>query len=81
MPNGTSTATVSPCSTTDRGNGTARSIKLLGHEVDNREIEALFPAGAKYFSLLRSVQTGCWVHTASYPLVTEHSFRGCKAGT
>jgi hypothetical protein len=37
--------------------------------VDDREIESRFPAEAKK-TLLRSVQTGCWVHAASYPMVT-----------
>jgi hypothetical protein len=35
-----------------------------------------FPAGARDFSLLHSMQTGSGVHPASYPVGTEGSFPG-----
>jgi hypothetical protein len=37
-----------------------------------------FPTGARYFSLLRSVQTGSGTHSASYPIGTGGSFLGVK---
>jgi hypothetical protein len=38
-----------------------------------------FPAGARDFSLLYSVQTGHEAHPASYPMGTGGSFPGGKA--
>jgi hypothetical protein len=37
-----------------------------------------FPAGARDFSLLHSIQTSCRVHPASYPMGTEEVSRGVK---
>jgi hypothetical protein len=41
--------------------------------------EVRFPVGARYFSLLHSVQTGSGAHPASYPMGTGFSFSGGKA--
>jgi hypothetical protein len=38
-----------------------------------------FPAEAKYFSLLHSLQTGSGTHPASYPMGTGVFFLGDKA--
>jgi hypothetical protein len=38
-----------------------------------------FPAGARDFSLLHSVQNGSGAHPASYPVVPEALSRGGKA--
>jgi hypothetical protein len=38
-----------------------------------------FPAGARYFSLLGSDQTGSGAHLASYPMDTGGSYSGVKA--
>jgi hypothetical protein len=38
-----------------------------------------FPAGARDFSLLHSMQTGSGVHTALYPLDMGGYFPGCNA--
>jgi hypothetical protein len=44
-----------------------------------RQAGIWFPAGARDFSLLHSVQTGYAAHPASYPSVTGGSFLGVKA--
>jgi hypothetical protein len=38
-----------------------------------------FPAGARDFSLLYSIQTDSWTHPASYPIGTRGSFPGGEA--
>jgi hypothetical protein len=40
--------------------------------------EILFPAEARYFSLLHSIQTASGAHPASYPTGTKGSFLGLK---
>jgi hypothetical protein len=40
------------------------------YELDGRGIEIQFSAEARAFSLLHSIQTGSWVHPASYAMDT-----------
>lgn len=63
-----------------------------GYGLRDRWIGVWFPAKAKHYSLLRSVQTGCSAHPASYPMgiadcflegkaqgrEADHSYPSCK---
>jgi hypothetical protein len=42
-----------------------------GYGLESRGIEVRFSAGAGYFSLLQSVQTGSGAHPAAYPMGTR----------
>jgi hypothetical protein len=43
----------------------------MGYGLEGQRIGDQFPAGARNFSLLHSIQTGFGTHTASYPNVFQ----------
>jgi hypothetical protein len=54
----------------------------IGYELENRGTGIRFPAGARDFSVLHSVQTGSGAHPSSYPISTGGPFfRGKAAWT
>jgi hypothetical protein len=51
----------------------------MGYVLDGGEMRVRFPAGARHFSPLHSIQTGSEAHPASSPSGAEGSFPGGKA--
>jgi hypothetical protein len=52
---------------------------VSGYGLDDRAIGVRSPAGAKDFSSIICVQTGCGAHPASSPMGTGGPFLGGKA--
>jgi hypothetical protein len=51
-------------------------VIATGYGLDNQGLGIQFLAGARKFSLLHHVHTGCGAHPASYPMGTRGSFPG-----
>jgi hypothetical protein len=66
------------CKYVRREPGSSVSI-VSAYGLDDRAIGFRFPAGAKNFSSILCVQTGCGSHPASCPIGTGGSFPGGKA--
>ena len=55
-----------------------QSVQWTGHGLDNQEFMVQFPARARYFSLLHSIQNGSGAQTALYSTGILNSFNGTK---
>jgi hypothetical protein len=64
-----------------RGSGIAQSVKRLDYRLDGRGVEVRLPLWARDFSLLRNIQTGSEVRSASCKMGTGGRRRGIKLTT